>query len=150
MTKYLLAAIAALSILSILAFWRLDHVGASLDTQTQRVGELEASIASRKETQRLLTQLDTEHTQERERANQTNADLRAAVAAGQRRLSIKATCPAVRTSTGAASLGNAEARADIDPAAGERIIRITNDGDDAIRALTALQDYINTACPAAK
>lgn len=150
MTKYLLAAIAALSIVSILAFWRLDHVSTSLTTQTQRVGELEASIASRKETQRLLTQLDTEHTQERERANQTNADLRAAVAAGQRRLSIKATCPAVRGSTSAASLGNAEARADIDPAAGERIIRIANDGDDAIRALTALQDYINTACPTAK
>lgn len=150
MTKYLLAAIAALSILSILAFWRLDHVGASLDTQTKRVGELEASLASRKETQRLLTQLDTEHTQERERANQTNADLRAAVAAGQRRLSIKATCPAVRAGTGATGVDHAEARADIDPAAGERIIRIANDGDDAIRALTALQDYVRTACAVAK
>lgn len=146
MTKYLLTAIAALSIVSILAFWRLDHVSTSLTTQTKRVSELEASLESRKETQRLLTQLDTEHTQERERANQTNADLRAAVAAGQRRLSVLAKCPGSAT----AGVDHAEARAELDPAAAERIVRITNDGDDAIRALTALQDYINTACPAAK
>ena len=149
MTKYLLAAIAALSIVSILAFWRLDHVSASLTTQTKRVGELEASLASRKETQRLLTELDTEHTQERERANQTNADLRAAVATGQRRLSVLAKCPVVRAG-GDPSVDVAEARAQLDPAAGERIIRTGNDGDDAIRQLNTLIDAVHVACPAAK
>ncbi|WPE28070.1 hypothetical protein PshuTeo1_38050 [Pseudomonas hunanensis] len=149
MTKYLLAAIAALSIVSILAFWRLDHVSASLNTQTQRVSELEASERSRKETIRLLGELDTQHTQERERANQTNADLRAAVAAGQRRLSVLAKCPVGASGT-TAGVDDAEARAELDPAAAERIVRIANDGDDAIRQLTALQDYVRTACPAAK
>lgn len=148
MTKYLLAAIAALSAVSILAFWRLDHVSASLDAASKQVEQLTASIESRKNTQRLLAQLDTEHTQERERANQTNASLRADVAAGKRRLSVLATSCSAGSAT-AAGVGHAEARAELDPAAAERIVAITNDGDDAIRQLNALQDYVRTACPGA-
>lgn len=150
MTKYLLAAIAALSIVSLLAFWRLDHVSASLDAKSSRVDELEAADKSRRNTIKLLTELDTQHTQERERANQTNASLRADVAAGQRRLSVlAASCSATGSAT-AAGLGHAEARAELDPAAAERIVRIANDGDDAIRQLTALQDWVSKACPIAQ
>ncbi|MNJ22231.1 Bacteriophage lysis protein [compost metagenome] len=149
MTKYLLAAIAALSLVSIVAFWRLDHATAALDAKSSRVDELEAANESRRNTIRLLADLDTQHTQERERANQTNADLRAAVATGQRRLSVLAKCPAAGPD-GASGLDHAEARAELDPAAAERIVRVANDGDDAIRQLTALQDYVRTACPAAK
>lgn len=147
MTKYLLAAIAALSLVSILAFWRLDHTSAALDASSQRIRELEASNESRKNTQRLLAQLDTEHTQERERANQTNASLRAAVAAGQRRLSVLSTSCAAGPAS-ATGLDHGQARAELDPAAAERIVRIANDGDDAIRALSALQGWVNTACRA--
>lgn len=147
MTKYLLAVIAALSLVSILAIWRLDHVTTALDAKSSRVRELESANESRRNTQRLLAQLDTEHTQERERANQTNANLRAAVAAGEHRLSVLAKCPA-GGSAGASSLDHDQARAELDPAAAERIVRITNDGDDAIRQLSALQDYVRTACPA--
>lgn len=150
MTKYLLAAIAALSIVSILALWRLDHVTTALDASSSRIEELEASERSRKETIRLLGELDTQHTQERERANQTNASLRVDVASGKRRLSVLAASCAGAGSSTAAGVGHAEARAELDPAAAERIVRVANDGDDAIRALTALQDYVRTACPAAK
>ena len=146
MTKYLLAAIAAISLVSILALWRLDHVTTSLDASSQRIRELEQSNESRKNTQRLLADLDTEHTQERERANQTNADLRAAVAAGQRRLSVLAKCPAVRATATTSGVDDAEARVELNPAAAERIVAIPNDGDDAIRALTGLQDWVRTAC----
>lgn len=145
MTKYLLVAIAVLSIVSILALWRLDHVTVDRDAKSSRIEKLEASIESRKNTQRLLTQLDTEHTQERERANQINASLRSDVAAGQRRLSVLAKCPVVRANADS-GVDSAEARAELDPAAAERIVRIANDGDDAIRQLTALQDYVRTAC----
>lgn len=150
MTKYLLAAIAALLLLTIGAFWRLDHISAALQSKTLRIEELEVSEASRKNTIKLLAELDTQHTQERERANQTNAGLRADVAAGKRRLSVLATSCAVRATGTAASLDHAEARAELDPATAERIVAIANDGDDAIRALSALQDYVRTACPAAK
>ena len=150
MTKYLLATIAALAVVALGAFWALDHTKAALRSKTLRIEELEASERSRKTTIKLLAQLDTQHTQERERANQTNADLRAAVAAGQRRLSVLAKCPVVRATSTTASLDHAEARAELDPAAAERIVRVANDGDDAIRALSALQDYVRTACPAPK
>jgi len=148
-TKYLLAAIAALSAVSILAFWRLDHVSASLDAASKQVEQLTASIESRKNTQRLLAQLDTEHTQERERANQTNASLRADVATGNRRLSVLTAGLLAAGSASATGLGNAKTRAELDAAAAERIVAIANDGDDAIRQLNALQDYVRTACPGA-
>ncbi|WP_110995396.1 lysis system i-spanin subunit Rz [Pseudomonas sichuanensis] len=150
MTKYLLAAIAALAVVALGAFWALDHTKDALRSKTLRIEELESSERSRKTTIKLLGQLDTQHTQERERANQTNADIRAAVAAGQRRLSVPAKCPVVRAASTTASLDHAEARAELDPAAAERIVRVANDGDDAIRALSALQDYVRTACAAPK
>lgn len=143
MTRYI---IFGLSLVSILALWRLDHISASLDTATKRVQELEASSESRKNTQRLLAQLDIEHTQERERANQVNADLRAAVVAGQLRLSAPVRCPVVRATAATTSVDDAEARAELDPAAAGRIVAIPADGDDAIRALTGLQAYVATIC----
>ncbi|WP_368857197.1 lysis system i-spanin subunit Rz [Pseudomonas sp. 32_A] len=149
MTKCLLAVIAGLSIVTILAFWRLDHVSTELDAKSSRIDELEASIESRKNTQRLLAQLDTQHTQERERANQTNASLRADVATGNRRLSVLTAGLLAAGSASATGLGNAKTRAELDAAAAERIVAIANDGDDAIRQLNALQDYVRTACPGA-
>ena len=62
MTRYL---IIGLSLVSILALWRLDHISVSLDAASKRVRELEASNESRKNTIRLLGDLDTQHTQER-------------------------------------------------------------------------------------
>jgi len=147
-TKYLLAIIAALAVVALGAFWALDHTKAALRAKTLRIEELEASERSRKTTIKLLAKLDTQHTQERERANQTNADLRARVAAGDDRLSVLAKCPVVRAPGTTASLDHAEARAELDPAAAERIVRVANDGDDAIRALSALQDWVSTACRA--
>lgn len=143
MTKYF---VFGLSLALILALWCLDHTATSLSDSTQRVGELERSNESRKNTQRLLAQLDTEHTQERERANQTNASLRAAVAAGEHRLSVLSKCPIVRTATAAPGVDDAEARAELDTAAAVRIVAIPNDGDDAIRQLTGLQDYVTRVC----
>nr|WP_207877571.1 lysis system i-spanin subunit Rz [Pseudomonas sp. 32_A] len=145
----MLAVIAGLSIVTILAFWRLDHVSTELDAKSSRIDELEASIESRKNTQRLLAQLDTQHTQERERANQTNASLRADVATGNRRLSVLTAGLLAAGSASATGLGNAKTRAELDAAAAERIVAIANDGDDAIRQLNALQDYVRTACPGA-
>lgn len=143
MTRYL---IAGLAMALILAFWRLDHITTSLDTATKLVSELEAAAESRRNTQRLLLELDTQHTQERERANQVNAGRLARINTGAERLSVKAACPAVRAASPAASVDHAEARAELDPASAGRIVATANDGDDAILALTALQDYVSTAC----
>jgi len=137
---------AALAIGLLLALWRIDHVSTSLTTAEGTITTLENAAASRRNTQRLLADLDTQHTQELTNAQATNNQLRAAVATGARRLSIKATCPAVRATTSPAGVDDAEARAELDPAAAARIVATANDGDEAIIALSALQDYVTTAC----
>ncbi|AGA72639.1 lysis protein [Pseudomonas asiatica] len=148
MTNYLIAGLLACGVVMYAGWQKIEAQSVALDAATQRNAELEAATASRRNTIRLLADLDTQHTQERERANQTNAGLRADVAAGKRRLSVLATSCAAGSAT-AAGVGHAEARAELDPAAAERIVAIANDGDDAIRQLSALQDYVRTACPGA-
>ncbi len=143
----ILAGICAVLVVGLLlALWRIDHVSTSLTSATSTIATLEAAAESRRNTQRLLLDLDTKHTQELTNAQNTNAQLRAAVATGKRRLSVKATCPAVRGTASPTGMDDDQARADIDPASAERIVTIANDGDDAIRALSGLQDYITTAC----
>lgn len=144
--KILAGICAALIAGLLLALWRLDHVSTSLTHAESAISELEAVAASRRNTQRLLLELDTKHTKELTDVQATNQTLRAAVATGARRLSVKASCPAVRATTSTAGVDDAEARAELDPAAAERIVAITDDGDQAIVALNGLQDYINTAC----
>lgn len=144
--KILAGTCAVLLVSLLLALWRIDHVSTSLTTATDTIATLNAAAESRRNTQRLLLDLDTKHTQDLTNAQKTNARLRSAVATGERRLSVIATCPAVRTTASPTGMDDDQARADIDPASAERIVTIANDGDDAIRALNGLQDYITTAC----
>ncbi|WP_225786056.1 lysis system i-spanin subunit Rz [Pseudomonas sp. Marseille-P9655] len=145
MTNYLIAGLLACGVVMYAGWQKIEAQSLALDQATKQVRTLEAAAESRRNTIKLLADLDTQHTQERERANQTNASLRAAVAAGNKRLSVLTASTPAGSAT-AASLGHAEARAELDPAAAERIVRIANDGDDAIRQLNALQDYVLTAC----
>lgn len=146
MTNYLIAGLIACGVVIYTGWQKIEAQSVALDQATQQISMLEAAAESRRNTIKLLADLDTQHTQERESANQTNADLRAAVAAGKRRLSVLATSCTATGSATAAGVGHAEARAELDPAAAERIVRIANDGDDAIRQLNALQDYVRKAC----
>lgn len=146
MTRYLIAALVG-CLLVIYGGWsHIQGQAKDLAIAKDRNSTLERAAASRRNTQRLLAQLDTEHTKALTDAQTTNNQLLAAVATGARRLSVKATCPVVRTATTATRLDDAEARAELDPAAAERIVAIPADGDEAIVALTGLQDYINTVC----
>ena len=148
--KIILGICAALAIGLLLALWRLDHVSTSLDAAMQRVSDLETANASRRATQKLLTQLDTDNTKVLTDAQSQNKALLARVGTGTQRLSVPAKCPVVRASPGPGRVDDAEARAELDPAAGQRIVAIANDGDEAIIALNGLIDYVNTACPPRK
>ena len=150
MTNYLVAGLLACGVIIYAGWQKIEALSVALGQTTKQVQTLEAAAKSRRNTIKLLADLDTQHTQERERANQTNASLRAAVAAGNKRLSVLTTTCSPAGSATATGLGHAEARADLDPAAAERIVAITNDGDDAIRQLTALQDWVSKACPIAQ
>ena len=142
----ILAAVATALAFAVLALlWRADVLSTRAEQAQQQVATLTNALESRKKTQALLTDLDTRHTEELAHAQKTNAQLRAAVATGQRRLSVAARCP-VRAPSAAAGLDDAAARAELDSAAAERIVAISNDGDDAIRALTGLQEYVRRVC----
>jgi prophage endopeptidase len=146
MNRYLLIALAACAVAILFGWQHIESQANDLATATDKVTTLENAAASRRNTQRLLVDLDTEHTKALTDAQTTNNQLRAAVATGARRLSVKTNCPAVRATTTAASVDHAETRAELDPAAAERIVAIPNDGDTAIIALTALQDYVTNVC----
>lgn len=146
-TRYL---VAGLLIALVAALWRLDHISTSLDTAAKRVSELESANASRKATQRLLTQLDTDNTKVLTDAQTQNKALLARVGTGAQRLSVPAKCTVVRANPGPGRVDDAEARAELDPAAGQRIVAIANDGDEAIIALNALIDHVNAGCMPSK
>lgn len=152
MTRYL---IAGLAVALILTGWRLDHVSNSLDRakavisdQVDTINTLEAAAQSRRNTQKLLAQLDTEHTKALTDAQARNAATLAAVGTGAQRLSVPARCPAapVRTTTSTTRVDDAAERAELDPASAQRIVATATDGDAAIIALTGLQDYVNRTC----
>ncbi|KEX95161.1 lysozyme [Pseudomonas putida] len=153
MNRYLLIALAACAVAILLGWQHIERQADQLATAETTIGTLgetittlEAAAQSRRNTQRLLTDLDTEHTKALNDAQATNNQLRTDVATGAHRLSVEAKCPAVRTATTATGVGHAKTRVELDPAAGERIVAITDDGDQGLIALRAAQDYINRVC----
>lgn len=146
MTRYLIAALAACLVLIYGGWSHIQGQAKDMAVAKDRIDTLERAAESRKNTQRLLAQLDTEHTKALTDAQTANNQLRTAVATGARRLSVKASCPAVGSTTSTAGLDHAEARAELDPAAAGRIVAIANDGDEGLIALRAAQDYIANIC----
>lgn len=146
MSKYLIAALAACLLLIYGGWQKIQSQGKDIDTARDLVATLEAAAESRRHTQRLLLELDTKHTTELTNAQADLKRLRADVAAGERRLSVIARCPAVRTATTPTSVDDDQARAELDPAHGQRIIGITADGDEGLIALAGLQEYVATVC----
>lgn len=93
-----------------------------------------------------LADLSQRHQQEKSRAEAAESKLLADVQSGDRRLSVIANgCSATAPAT-TGSLDDATPRTELDPAHAVRIVTITQDGDDGIRALNALQDYVCTVC----
>lgn len=146
MIRYLIAALAACLVLIYGGWSHIKGQAKDMAIAKDRITTLELAAESRKNTQRLLAQLDTEHTKALTDAQTANNQLRTAVATGARRLSVKAACPATSGPASTASVGYAEARAELYPATAERIVAIANDGDEGLIALRAAQDYINTVC----
>jgi prophage endopeptidase len=146
MIRYLIAALAGCLILIYGGWQQIQSQAKDLATATDLVTTLNKAADSRRNTQRLIAQFDTDQTKALTDAQNTIKQLRADVASGARRLSVPAKCPAVRATTTTAGLDDAETRAELDPAAAERIIAIPADGDEAINALTGLQDYVTKFC----
>ena len=90
---------------------------------------------------------DQQHSKELSDAQRNQARLRDQLATADVRLSVllaedSASGCNVPTTPGTAGVVHAARRAQLDPAHSQRIIRITDDGDNAIIALRACQAYV--------
>ena len=95
---------------------------------------------------------DQQHAQELSDAQRNQASLRDRLATADVRLSVLlAEDPAsgcnVPTAPGAVGMVHAARRAQLDPAHAQRIVAITDDGDNAIIALRACQAYVRAVAP---
>ncbi|TFF09658.1 lysis protein [Pseudomonas sp. BCA14] len=93
---------------------------------------------------------DQQHAQELSDAQRKQALLRDRLATADVRLSVlldsadSASGCNVPSTPGASGVVHATRRAQLDPAHAQRIIAITDDGDNAVIALRACQDYVRT------
>ena len=111
-----------------------------------------AELDKRLDTEEKLALQDQQHTKELSDAQRNQARLRDQLATADVRLSVLlAEDPAsscnVPTAPGAVGVVHAARRAQLDPAHAQRIVAITDDGDNAIIALRACQEYIRAVAP---
>jgi len=93
--------------------------------------------------QEKVNEMDALRTEENRNAQKIEAQLRADVADGKRRLSIRIKQPVCTAKDAKApGLDNGTTRADIDEQDAQDLIGIVIEGDQAIRQLNALQDYV--------
>ncbi|MGE7815339.1 lysis system i-spanin subunit Rz [Pseudomonas sivasensis] len=97
-------------------------------------------------TEQQLAAQDQQHTKELSDARRNQAVLRDRLATADVRLSVLLEDPAsgcdVPSAPGAFSVVHATRRAQLDPAHAQRIIAITDEGDNGLIALRACQDYV--------
>ncbi|AUZ46524.1 lysis system i-spanin subunit Rz [Pseudomonas orientalis] len=98
-------------------------------------------------TEQALATADQKHTKELSDAQRNQVLLRDRLATADVRLSVllaedSASGCNVPTASGAVSVVHAARRAQLDPAHAQRIVAITDDGDNAIIALRACQAYV--------
>ncbi|MFJ4136395.1 lysis system i-spanin subunit Rz [Pseudomonas cyclaminis] len=119
----------------------------ALSQQSQAIlQQQQAEQAKRLALEQQLNTSDQHHNQELNDAQRNQAALRDRLATADVRLSvlldtvaIGCTVPAAPTASGVV---HATSRARLDPAHAQRIIRITDDGDNALIALRACQAYV--------
>jgi len=136
--------------------WRLGRVvaeqGAQFETDLTAIGNAAAAQARTEQDKRLATEqqlaaLDQQHTKELSDAQRNQALLRDRLATADVRLSVlldateSASGCNVPAATGAVGVVHAARRAQLDPAHAQRIIGITDAGDQGLIALRACQAY---------
>ena len=142
--------------------WRMgkklaDQAGLHQD-DLARISTAAAAQARAEQDKRLATEQqlaiqDQQHTKELTDAQRTQAALRDRLATADVRLSVLVDAAGtasgcdVPTAAGAASVVHAARRAQLDPAHAQRIISITDSGDQGLIALRACQAYVRAIAP---
>lgn len=157
MTKPLIAAAAIAAFVMAWSFQGLRynskissikaaHAEYVASVATAAADAVQAHAAEAQRQARAVATIDHKYTQELTLAQAESDRLRAAVRSGEQRLYINTTRPACGSglpgTTTATGMDHATSRSQLDPAAAERIIALTDKGDRAIRQLTACQAYV--------
>jgi prophage endopeptidase len=142
--RYLAITLVALTV-GLLYGWQEYRQGyADHETFAKLQTAVQNNIARAKEQawQEKVNEMDALRTEENRNAQKIEAQLRADVADGKRRLSIRIKQP-VCTAKDAKTTGldNGTTRADINGQDAQDLIGIVIEGDQAIRQLNALQDW---------
>ena len=132
--------------------WSANHYHGKYLTEQKRADDVELLAQQRQQTindmqtrQRDVAALDSKYTQELTDAKQTIEELRAAVAAGDKRLRFNATCKPVRTTAGTASLDDVAATGLTD-AAERDYFRLRERIETSSKMIAGLQGYISQQC----
>jgi prophage endopeptidase len=147
MKMYLAIAVAALLLLLSIAVLKgqRDSLALQLEMTQTAVTELEQAALKSKSLLASRDAVDLKYTEELKNAKRENDQLRAAVADGTKRLRVKATCPVVSGSTGAASVDDG-AEPELDPAAREDYLQLRERIVGTEKRLAGLQAYVKGVC----
>ncbi|WP_422398947.1 lysis protein [Xenorhabdus griffiniae] len=115
------------------------------ESLTTKLSEQLAINATQQERIQQLHELDTKHTQELAHAKTEIDTLRADVAAGRRKLRIKAACPSVPKTVTSSSVG-ATTAVELTRETGSTVLDIREGIINDRAKLSYLQDYIKTEC----
>lgn len=162
----ILGAILLAMVVSAVGTWQVQEwrMGKKLAQQAAQHGDDLAAISNaataqaraeqgkRLALEQKLAGQDQQHSKELSDAQRNQARLRDQLATADVRLSVfLAEDPAsgcnVPAATGAVGVVHAARRAQLDPAHAQRIVAITDDGDNAIIALRACQAYVRAVAP---
>lgn len=148
MTKiklYLILALAAV-IMAVFCFYSGYRKGQAVVRAEWQVATSKAIEKSREQEQQMLmaaAAIDSEHYKEMENAKKENDTLRLELATAAKRVRVKvASCNSMPQVANAASVDDAGATAELDPAVAAAMAGIASDGDEAIRQLTGLQEWV--------
>ena len=147
------AIISALVICIIVCLlWAVNHYRdnaiAYKEQRDKKVSELKhaiAAIADMQQRQRDVAALDAKYTKELADAKAENDALRDDVAAGRRRLHIKAVCQSVREATTASGVGNA-ASSRLTDSAERDYFTLRERVDTVTKQVGYLQEYVKRQC----
>ena len=147
------AIISALVICIIVCLlWAVNHYRdnaiAYKEQRDKKVSELKhaiAAIADMQQRQRDVAALDAKYTKELADAKAENDVLRDDVAAGRRRLHIKAVCQSVREATTASGVGNA-ASSRLTDSAERDYFTLRERVDTVTKQVGYLQEYVKRQC----
>jgi len=159
--EQILAAILLAIVISAVGTWQLQdwrlgkllaEQGAQFQTDLAAIGNAAAAQARTEQDKRLVTEQklatqDQQHTKELSDEQRKQAVIRGRLATTELRLSVLLDVTAsasgcdLPTATGAVGVVHAARRAQLDPAHAQRIIGITDGGDQGLIALRACQAY---------